>query len=189
MRLWKSLSLLAVVSFPSFASLSPVEHVTAPGGKNVYYIMAEESKKGTEDYEGGTQITLKNFATGKNEVLLNAKPSSEPKETLYGFSNLKLSQDAKTLYFETAAWATSSAIHSLDIATHKTNYITNGGLVCVVAGGEYQGNLIVQQHRYFLQGGSYDYLYLFDTKGKELGLLAGDNMTREQVLGLCQSLG
>lgn len=189
MKLWKLLPLLAVYSYPVFASLSPIEHVSAPGGKDVYYILADESKKGTEDYDGGSVISLKNFSRGIDEVLLNAKPSSDPKETLYGFSNLKLSLDAKTLYFETAAWATSSAIHSLDITTHKTTYITDGGLVCVIAGGEYQGDLIVQQHRYFVQGGSYDYLYLYDTKGKKIGLVAGDNVTRDQVLEMCQSLG
>ena len=188
MKSWKLFPLLAL-SFPAFAVLSPVEHVVAPGGKLVYYILSDESKKGTEDYEGGAQISLKNFTTGENEVLLNSKPSADPKETLYGFTNLNLSQDAKTLYFETAAWATSSAIHSLDIATKKTAYITNGGLVCIVSGGEYQGNLIVQQHRYFVQGGAYDYLYLYDTKGKEIGLVAGDNVTREQLLTMCQSLG
>lgn len=188
MKAWKMIPLLAV-PFSTYAAFSPVEHVTAPGGKLVYYIMADESKKGTEDYEGGVQIVSKNLSSGQDEILLTSSPDADPKKTLYSFSNLKLSQDAKTLYFETAAWATSSAIHSLDISSHKSNYITNGGLVCVVGGGEYQGNLIVQQHRYFVQGGSYDYLYLYDPKGKEVGVVSGEGATRESVLTLCQSLG
>lgn len=188
MKSWKFLTLLAL-SLPAFATLSPVEHVSAPGGKLVYYILSDKNKKGTENYEGGEQISSRNLTTGEEAVLLHAKPNANPKDTLYGFSNLKLSQDSKTLYFETAAWATSSAIHSLDIATKKTSYITSGALVCIVSGGEYQGGLIIQQHRYFVQGGSYDSLYLFDPKGKEIGLVAGENVTREQVLLMCQSLG
>jgi hypothetical protein len=29
-----------------------------------------------------------------------------------------------------------------------------------VLGGEYQGDLVVEQHRHFIQGGSYDALYV-----------------------------
>ncbi|NIF47729.1 hypothetical protein F3J28_08110 [Enterobacter sp. Ap-1006] len=177
-----------LIPLSATAALSPVEKVEAPGGKMVYYIQGDAETKGTEDYVGGEQITAQNTISGKQEILLTAASDADPKKTLYGFSRLKLSQDAKTLYFETAAWATSAAIHALDIASHHQRYVTDGSLICIVASGKYQGNLIVQQHRYFVQGGAYDYLYLFDNTGKKIGLVAGDNVTQEQVSDFCESL-
>jgi len=107
-------------------------------------------------------------------VLLKNQPSNDPSQNLSGFSNLFLSPDNKTLYFQTEAWATSNAIHSIDIATKKVSYVAPGEIACVVLTGEFQGDLIVQQHRYFVQGGSYDNLWLFDPTGKELGIVSED---------------
>ena len=180
---------IMLIPFSAAATLSPVEKVAVPGGPMVYYIQGDANTKGTEDYVGGEQITVQNTISGKQEILLTAAPDADPKKTLYGFTRLKLSQDAKTLYFETAAWATSAAIHALDIASHQQRYVTDGSLICIVGNGKYKGDLIVQQHRYFVQGGAYDYLYLFDSAGKKLGLVADDNVTKEQVSDLCESLG
>ncbi|VEB98335.1 Uncharacterised protein [Cedecea lapagei] len=155
----------------------------------VYSIQGEASTKDTEDYVGGVQITAQNTISGKPEILLAAVPDDDPKINLDGFTNLKLSLDAKTLYFESSAWATSAAVHALDIASRQASYITDGSLICQVGSGTYQGDLIVQQHRYFVQGGAYDYLYLYDKTGKKLGLVADDNVTKEQVSDLRESLG
>ena len=40
--------------------------------------------------------------------------------------------------------------------------------------GEYRDFLIVQQHRYFLGGGSFDWYWLFRPDGKEVGPI-GEN--------------
>lgn len=170
----------------SVANTSPIENVVAPGGNVVYYIMGtpEDAKNGG----GGSEIEVKNFKTSKSDILLKATPSNEPKDNLGGFSRLRLSPDSKNLYFQSMAWATSDAIHSLDIASKKTKYITDGNLVCVVGAGEYQGNLIVQQHRYFVQGGSYDFLYLYNSDGKSEGLVSTDTIEKVDLLKLCQSM-
>lgn len=182
------LALLAGLLFAASANagLTPYEYVTAPGGKTVYYILGEDS---VDKSQGGMLISVMDRTSNKNEPLLLRKLDGEPKKNLEGFKNLKLSPDAKTLYFQSNAWATSDAIHSIDIKTKKTTYITAGSLACVVGGGEYQGDLIVSQHRYFIQGGSYDFLYLFDKTGKEIGLIGTDGMTKEALLTVCQSVG
>jgi hypothetical protein len=44
----------------------------------------------------------------------------------------------------------------------------------VVPFGEYRDHLLVQQHRYFLGGGSYDWFFLFTPGGKEVGVVGED---------------
>lgn len=42
----------------------------------------------------------------------------------------------------------------------------------VVRHGQYTGNLVVSQHRYYLGSGSYNWVFLLNPDGKELGTLA-----------------
>ena len=166
-------ALLALTMPARAASLNtPVEHVVAPGGNVVYYIMSLPGK----DSMGNPNLALEAGLNGNSSfsVLLPSIPSNDPKQNLVGFSHLFLSPDSKTLYFQAPAWATSDAIHSLDIATKKVSYVTDGGIACVVLGGQYQGDLVVGQHRYFIQGGSYDSLYLYNPTGKQIGLVSQD---------------
>jgi hypothetical protein len=166
------------------ASLNtPVEHVVAPGGNVVYYIMSLPGK----DSMGNPNLALEAGLNGNSSfsVLLISTPSNDPKKNLDGFSNLSLSPDSKTLYFQTSAWATSDAVHSLDIATKRVSYVTDGRIACVVLGGQYQGDLVVEQHRYFIQGGSHDDLYLYDAAGKQIGLVSQDTDASK----VCPSLG
>jgi len=86
--------------------------------------------------------------------------------------------------FETSAWVTSNAVHSLNVATGKTGYVASGTIGCVVLQGQYQGDLIVQQHRYFVQGGSYDPLYLYEPTGKEIGIVGLDGSGMSKVCPL-----
>lgn len=189
MKAWIGIAAVLIPCFSQGAELSTLEHISAPGGNIVYSILADASKKSTEQGDGGSIIQAKNSQTKQEEVLLTAKPDDKPEQNLTDFAHLQLSNDAKTLYFEAAGWATSSAIHALDITSHKTTFVTDGSLVCVVKTGEYQDKLIVQQHKYFVQGGAYDYLYLYEPTGKQIGLVAGENVTKDDVQFLCDSMG
>jgi hypothetical protein len=180
-KLLTSIIVVAGVAAAAHAQTA-VEHVTAPGGKVVYYIMSLPGR--IEDPLGGwaTGVGPKQaIAAGRNRrILLTSTPSISPEKNLTDFSHLFLSPDGNTLYFHTSAWATSAAIHSLDIATGKTAFVTSGGISCIVSGGEYQGDLVVEQHRYFIQGGSYDALYLFTPAGKQIGIVS-QNADASQV--------
>ena len=46
--------------------------------------------------------------------------------------------------------------------------------VKIVPSGEYKDCLLVQQHRYFVGGGSYDWFWLVRPDGKELGPVGED---------------
>jgi hypothetical protein len=158
-----ALSLVAtsLLANSSSRSRAPLEYVMAPGGKTVYYIMADASGNPNR-----IEVGLNNNTSFR--VLLTAKPSNKPEENLTDFSHLFLSPDGKTLYFEASAWTTSPAVHSINLASGKASYIVPGEIACVVLQGEHQGDLIVQQHRYFVQGGSYDALSCINRQGKRL---------------------
>lgn len=175
---------LSSVLLPAVAiaeEIDVVEQITAPGGNESYYIVA--GRGGDEQNPPPTAIMARR--DNENKIILRERPDEDPQKTLYSFSNLYLSPDAKNLYFNSAAWATSGAIHSLNIATGTVKFISAGELACVVLSGEYQGDLIVMKHRYFVQGGSHDDLYLVGTDGKEKGLVAQGTDKRS----VCPTLG
>ena len=68
------------------------------------------------------------------------------------------------------AWATSAAIHEVDLKTKKERFVCDGNELGIVSKGKYKGNLVVNQHRYYSNsdGGSYDHYYLVDENGKVL---------------------
>ena len=158
------------LAYAGSATDSPLEYIVAPRGKIVYYIMATPGTDAT----GNPNMAIKEGLDENRSfrILLTSRPSDDPKENLTGFSHLTLSPDGKILYFQTDAWATSNAIHAINLSTGKVFYVTSGALACIVLSGQYQSDLVVEQHRYFVQGGSHDDLWLFDPSGKQIGLVA-----------------
>lgn len=179
-----------MLPFGSQAAPQPLEYINAPGGKTVYYIMADHSNKADEEESfGGDSIVAMDSKSGKKTTLLKEQINEESEKNLFSFFNLQSSIDGKTLYFQTPTWATSAAVHSLDIASRKAKFITDGSLLCVIANGQYQNHLLITQHRYFIPLGSYDHYYLYDQSGKLVGLVADGELTEPELLKKCQSLG
>lgn len=86
-----------------------------------------------------------------------------------GERSLCFSPDGTLLYFITSAWVVSGALHCVDLKSGREHFVVDANSVEVVASGEFRGHLIVQQHRYFLAGGSYDWFWLFTPGGEEVG--------------------
>ena len=99
-------------------------------------------------------------------------------EELAGFQAPRFSPDGGTIYFLTRAWATSGAVHALDVASGREHFVAPGNSLEVVPRGQYAGHLIVSQHRYFVGGGSYDWLWLLAPDGREVGPLGDDTPER-----------
>lgn len=94
--------------------------------------------------------------------------------------NLQFSPNSKTLYFETSAWVTSGAIHSVDVDGNHLRFVTDGSELRVVQSGPYKDNIIVNQHRYRFRGdvplGSYNWDWLFTPTGKQIKLYKKDSL-------------
>ena len=107
---------------------------------------------------------------GKNqETLVRSADAERVEEVLASFSSPAWSPDGRTLYFCSGAWATSGAIHAYDFERKTQRYVMPGNGPEVVPSGEYRGHLLVEQHRYFLGGGSFDWYWLFTPEGKQVG--------------------
>lgn len=124
---------------------------------------------GSKDAQG--LWVIRTDGTGLRRILTESA-NDDPKQNLTGFVDLQFSLDAKKLYFSAEGWATSFAVHEVDLATMQTRFITDGGLHSIVPRGDYKGYLIVGKHRYFVGGGSYDWYWVVDpATGKDVGPL------------------
>ncbi|HXW43091.1 MAG TPA: hypothetical protein VEK75_17915 [Xanthobacteraceae bacterium] len=112
---------------------------------------------------------------GSGDKLLLDGRKGDPEHQLCGFRNKQFSADGRRLYFLTPGWATSGALHMLDNTRSGDERFVlpaNDLLVLSFCPNKYKDDLVVQQHRYFLLGGSYDWYWLYDATGKkELGPL------------------
>lgn len=93
--------------------------------------------------------------------------------------SLRFSPNGDKVYFIGDAWVTSGALHVVNIDGSNERFLMAANYIEIVPNGEYQGHLLVQQHRYFVGAGSYDWLWLFDSDGKEVGVI-GEELTEGQ---------
>lgn len=109
----------------------------------------------------------------KSERLLVANNfyCKQPERQIIDPNYLTFSPDSKILYFTSSAWVTSGALHAVNTDGTGQHYIIPANSLDIVQKGEYAGYLIVNQHRYFVGGGSYDWYWLFTPQGKEEGPL------------------
>ncbi len=63
---------------------------------------------------------------------------------------------------------TSAAIHKYDLTTETEKFISAGNSLFLIPDGKYKDYLIVEKHKYYSNGGSYDYLWLVNNEGKEI---------------------
>lgn len=89
----------------------------------------------------GEQIWIVDIRDKKERLLVNNHFScSKPMEMIIDPNHLTFSPDGKTLYFLTSAWATSGAVHAVNIADAKQRYLLPANSLTVVADGEYKGD-------------------------------------------------
>ncbi|HAF1610273.1 TPA: hypothetical protein G8M64_004626 [Salmonella enterica] len=162
------------------------ETVASRDGRYVYYTSALWDGEGREPTDFSNYIIgVYDMEHEKKSTLLTTKHSTKPEKELSGFNNLILSPDNNTLYFHTDAWITSPAIYKMDLKNYKPHYIVDGYLHCIVQTGKYKGDLIVSQHRHYVQGGSYNPISLFTPQGKKLGVVGDDDTTNAGIAQLC----
>jgi sugar lactone lactonase YvrE len=123
----------------------------------------------TEEATDASELWLMDSATGQGRRLLANQPSEQPKENLTDFNGLAFSPDGRTLYFLTAAWVTSNALHRIDLESGARRYLSDANSLLVIPDGPHAGQLIVSKHRYLPGGGSYDHFWLLSPEGKETG--------------------
>lgn len=118
----------------------------------------------------GEQVWIVDIAHQKEKLLVDTHYACDtPTDRIVDPQDLAFSPDSKTLYFITTGWTTSGALHAVQIDGTHLRYITPANVLQVVMEGDYKGHLLINQHRYFVQGGSFDWFWLFTPTGKEVG--------------------
>lgn len=132
----------------------------------------------SEPYMGDSmvdQLWLYSINTKEKRLLVNYNfLCDDPEKTILHIERIKFSPDSKVIYFQTGAWQVSDAIHAMNIDGSEEHYLIPGGIAYVIQKGRSKGDLVVGQHRYFIPFGSYDWLWLYTSTGKEEGPIGED---------------
>jgi dipeptidyl aminopeptidase/acylaminoacyl peptidase len=152
------------------------EPVLAPDGKWIVFIRTLPGKKIATGSGDANETQLWQIrADGKEPTcLVRSKPGDKMESVLAGFSKLQFSSNGKLVYFLSEAWTTSGALHVVDTTNSKEHFVCPAAEFEVVRSGEYRDHLLVQQHRYLIGGGSYDWYWLLKPDGKEVGPVGED---------------
>jgi len=161
-------------------------HKKSPDGRYAVFIRKSQNQAyltvGDEtEYPGDAiladQIWLFDTSAGKERLLVADKIPGKGDITqglqqgiaFIDDDSLCFSPDGANLYFISSAWVVSGALHAVNLRTGRERFVAAANTVEVVPSGEYAGHLIVQQHRYFMGNGSYDWYWLIDPQGREIG--------------------
>lgn len=117
-------------------------------------------------YASNNELWLK-YSDGTEELLVSCKPDYDMKKVIAQITNPQLSPDKTKVYFMSAAWATSTSIHVVDIKTKIEHFVCDGNSLKVITQGSSSGDLIVTKHKYN-DYGAYDDVYLVDEQGNEI---------------------
>ena len=93
---------------------------------------------------------------------------------LAGFYLPRFSADARRVYFLATTWATSDAIHSLDLSSGKTQFIAAGHSVEPINYGRFKKYAFVRTDTMGRQGGHIDDYWLYNPEGKAVKRIGGE---------------
>jgi len=143
----------------------------SPNGRQIAFVhrvAGKDISTGSGD-ASPTELRLMDIDGTHMSVLVRSAEAEKPEDVLADFTSPTFSPDGRTIFFSSAAYATSGAVHAYDTVSGAVRFVMGGNDPQVVPAGEYKGDLLVEQHRYFLGGGSYDWYWLFDPDGTEIG--------------------
>ncbi len=121
-----------------------------------------------------TQLRAMRIDGRGERLLVDGHPGEDPKRTLAGLHQPQFSPDGRWVYFLSAAWATSDAIHVVDLRDAKERFVIDGNSLAVVKAGRHAAALRVTRHKVRAAGGSYEWTGLVTPTGKEIKTLGVD---------------
>ncbi len=153
------------------------EPVLAPDGRTVAFTRTPsgapslDACSATGEAVPQTELWLIGTDGGGAKRLAQAHEADDMTAIVCDFMNKQFDIAGTRLYYETRAWTTSNAIRYVDPKSGKDAFFAPGNSLMVVtcAGSPYADHIVAAQHRYFVLGGSYDWFWLFDPTGKEVG--------------------
>src|SRR2546423_2497536 len=121
----------------------------SPNGKLVAFARAIDRKVPTGAGEDATSEIWIVGTDGNNaRKIVEPKAAEKTENILAQLTAPQFSSDGRELFFETTAWATSDAIHVVDLTTKKEHFICDGSALEVIRDGEYKDHFLVTKHKY-----------------------------------------
>lgn len=150
--------------------------ILSPDGRWIVFVRALPGKKiatGSGDIDAAElwQIDAKGKEASR---LVAAREAEDMHHVIANFEDIQFSTDGKNVYFITRTYTTSGAVHVVDTTKSKEHFVMAGNDLEVVRSGDYRDCLLVGQHRYFIGGGSFDWIWLFRPDGEEVGPVGED---------------
>ncbi|EEB7406795.1 hypothetical protein GL503_06670 [Salmonella enterica] len=154
-------------------------------GQYIYFTTALWDGKGKQEYDfSNYQIEQMDNKTGGRKVIAR----TESADTIV--DNLILSNDEKTLFFQTHTLNTATAIYGLNLQNSKISFITYGKLVCQVKhknfDGNYKNQLVIIQHSTQIDPDRN--IALYTPQGEKLGVIGGSDTTKRDLDYFCTSV-
>jgi len=144
------------------------EPVLSPDGRTIAFIHIDGMAN--SDGEGVfTSLWVADGQTGQTRKLLGPREDQDPKLNLASFQHPRFSLDGGYIYIDADAWATSSAVHQINIKTGVHRFVIDGWTMGVLRTGPFRGYLLVGRHRYHPAPayGSFNPVYVVRPDGHE----------------------
>ena len=129
----------------------------SPDGKTIAFIRIEgqATMKGDPDF---TALWVADGPSGNIKRLLGSNTNNDPKLNLQSIHSPTFSLDGHFVYVLADAWATSAAVHQVNIESGNDRFVIDGNTNKVIRSGQYRGYLLVARHKYHPppRKGSYD---------------------------------
>jgi hypothetical protein len=151
--------------------------VVSPDNRHIVFVRETPNRKLATSLgpESANEIWIMNVDGSTPRLLVEGHSDKDEKHVLAALRSPAFSPDGQVVYFLSSAWVTSDAVHAVRLANLQERFVTAGNSLEVVPAGKYAGDLIVNQHRYWLASGSYNWFWLISPAGEDLGPIGPDD--------------
>ena len=182
-RLLITLSAIAAAVF-SITAAQAGDTATSPDGRYRAWIKIERPPAAEGSDRGVTSLWLTDNRTGASRMVVRGEERPSPVAEFAAFGQPHFSMNGKSIYLSVVAGETSLATFQVNLRTGARHFVMIGGVMGVVRTGPYAGHLLVSEHRYRREGGSYNPVLLFRPDGKQILMIPGsDKDDGERSLG------
>jgi len=145
-----------------------------PNYKDEFSIFIKKTNKppmstGRSDNVENNELWIR-YSSGKEELLVACRADDNIEKIIAGIHSPQITPDRTKIYFLSGAYMVSDIVYVYDLKTKSVRYVCVGNYLEIIQKGQYEGKLIVNQHRYRSAPdyGSYDHYYILDEDGNEI---------------------
>ncbi len=150
--------------------------VLSPDGRTVAFVRVE-ARATPSAAPNFSALWVADGKTGDTKRLIGAKPADDPKADLTEVTEPAFSLNGGFVYVLARAWATSAAVHQVDLKTGQERFVLDANSLAVIRNGRYAGYLFVSRHGYRAasEGGAFDAHWVVRPDAKEMFMVPGSD--------------